>query len=274
MQDSGTPAELLWAATGVLLQAAIADPDLIQAQIADHNAWPALLAACKSRRSPSAELHAQLVRQLGPSSTGAQGFYAGAAPSVRACPNSVALAKIAKHGRAQHDTAQHAGPVCQQQSASKQHDAGHDALSGAADEGMYPCQQSQHPAQAQAMMLDSQVQCTSDLQQAEHQMAEAGSAGHVAQLITLFLQTQEQDEGSSKVSTFASKQAFDTMLLCYVTHAQEAATVLEAPVCANQKQRQRAQHSMIQHVAEAGVSLPQQACLVSKGCKHDPQAWC
>lgn len=213
MQDATTPVQLACAATAVLLQAAVADPKFIQAQLCDSSAWPALLAACRPGCSLATQQHHQLLTQLDPCGKTLHGATTGAATRCDTC--ATAAASPDRTEPAFCDQSQHAaqtGNSCSRNRGSK--------------------------AAAAAT---------------QRQLAEAGTAGHVAQLITLFLQTQGMSEPDIGLSRgYATKQALGAMLHCYVAHAQDAAAPLIAPVWALQRQRQTAQHSIVQHVANAG----------------------
>lgn len=215
MQDTKTPAQLACASTAVLLQAAVADPNFIQAQLSDSSAWPALLAACRPGCSLAAQQHHQLLTQLDPCwkmLETSHGTVPGAATRCDTC--AAAAASPDRTEPASCDQSQHAaqtGNSCSRDRGSK--------------------------AEAAAT---------------QRQLAAAGTAGHVAQLITLFLQTDGGSEPDSINSGYATKQALDAMLHCYVAHAQDAAAPLIAPVWALQRQCQTAEHSTVQHVADAG----------------------
>ena len=212
MQDVKTPAQLACAATAVLLQAAVADPDFIQAQLSDSSAWPALLAACRQGCSLAAQQHHQLLTQLDPCGKTPHGAVTGATTRRDTC--ATAAASPDRTEPASCDQSQHAaqtGNSCSRDKGSK--------------------------AEAAAT---------------QRQLAAAGTAGHVAQLITLFLQTDGRSEPDSINSGYATKQALGAMMHCYVANAQDAAAPLIAPVWALQSQCRTAQHSMVQQVADAG----------------------
>lgn len=256
LQDTAMPAQLLWAATGVSLQAAIADPDFVRARLADSKAWPALLAACRPIHSTLAEQHAQLIAQLESRSTALQGLCAGK-------PQPLTNAATCSSGRAAQatqpiaslipDPAEEACVTHQLlQSGSNQHASNQGTGYG------NPSVQADSSDSGPKLAIDRDQKGYSKetavgIAAAQHQLAEAGTAAHVAQLITLFLQTQPGAEDGDASSGYASTEALQAMLHCYVAHAQSTADVLPAPVRAVQAQCQRAQHSMIQHAADAGT---------------------
>lgn len=249
------PAQVTWAATGVLLQAAIADPDFIQPRLADSKAWPALLAASRSRCSPIAQQHATLIARLGPSSIALQGLYTGRAQATHA-----GQASAAKQLSAQTDagTASDASLRQQsQQSNSPGHEAEHSKAKALNTSNGNDPQRPHHAAGTDQGKAAGDWD-VADLASAECEIAQAGTAGHVAQLIRLILQTTDCVADGNASSGHASKEALNAMLHCYVVHAQDAAGVLTAPVWCVQAHRQKAQQSMVQHAAEAGTALAQQ----------------
>lgn len=275
MQDPAAPAQVTWAATAVLLQAAIGDPGLVQANLADHKLWPALLAACTPCSTPATVQHTQLLTHLGPSSIALQGFHVG--PSM--LPNSSVPASLADteleerattspgssaaSASGDHTAAAEQAPPRQQHPDlafdAPQHDnaasargaAGDEQPSGHAAQQQQPTEQAQQEHNSNKPTLQQHSPAWLNVAAAERQVAEAGSAGHVAQLITLFLRTQPPQEGADSCG-FASRQAFGVLLHCYARHSKAAAAGLKAPVWPVQAQKQRAQHGLLQHVAEAG----------------------
>lgn len=210
------------ALTAVLLQAGTADPDLVQALLADHDCWPALLAVCTAQPSTPAQTHTQRLHQL----------------SSDACLPTVGLA-VAGCGEC---TQQEVLPQCGLKSnagmASEPGCAGDSTQQvlcdqeEAAEDGGNPNRQS------------SSLLWTHDMQHT------ASAVSHVAQLITCFVQSQS--ELGSPPEKHSGTDSLIALLHCYAVHAATASCPLSAPVWPPQGQLQRQQHAMLEHVAQAG----------------------
>ncbi len=218
------------ALTAVLLQAAIADPDLVQAHLADQACWPVLLAIFKPQPTSSETQHRQRLEQLGASSyllSGGSDAQRGMMP--RHSPSNLS----SEQGR----TVPSAQPPL---TGSRQQYSSEDNCS----QGCSQKSAATEPADEEFL-------------QAGYEACTAGAASHVAQLITLL--TQSQASHSSTARTYAGADALEALLHCYSTNAHPSSRQLPVPVWPAQAQRQRQQQAMLQHVAEAGGSLATEA---------------
>ena len=223
LQAHSARPRFMTALTAVLLQAAVADPDLIRAHLADHHCWPALLALCMSKPSASAEQHAQRLSQL----------------SVSDCLSTVglsisALASTEKgsYPSSATGTARNADMISEpawEEETALQLPCDQDK---AADAAVSPSQQSDQ------LLL------------AQHMQHTASCVSHVAQLITCFVQSQP--ESGASTSTYAGIDSLKALLRCYVAYAETASRALSAPVWPAQVQAQQQQHAMLENVAQAG----------------------
>lgn len=222
MQAPGATGSYMTALTAVLLQAAIADPDLVQALLADQQCWPALLAVCTPKATPPATHHAHRLEQLGcsrhrqsdclptPTSPMQQDMLAPQLPS--ALSSEATLVDV---------SAKHQVP-----SKSKG-------------------SQGSRPSCATAVGPGDE-----ELLQAACEASTAGAAGHVAQLITIMVQSQAGVSGTT--AGYVGLEALEALLHCYSRHAKAASSQLPAPVWPAVAAGHRQQQAMLQHVAEAG----------------------
>ena len=221
----------MMALTAVLLQAAIADPDLVQAHLADQHCWPALLAVCTPEPTASALQHAHRLTQL-------------------ACTHRKSLSHLHCSGTTSH---QHlpspptsaelsVEPVCADVANCTEAFKGH-------AEHQKPTQgrSSRHKPTAALDLVEG------DLSRAQHAASTAGAASHVAQMITAMVQSQTV-EGDTP-SGYANADALEALLLCYSEHAQAASSQQPEPVWPMQSAQQKQQQAMLQHVAHAGQHL-------------------
>ena len=226
------------ALTAVILQAAIADPDLVRVHLADHHCWPALLAVCTCQPSASAEQHAQRLSQLSGSDC-----LSTVGPSI----SGLASTKQESHPGSATGTARSADigtkPTCEEDIAQQ-----------------LPCDQ--HKAGDAAVSPNHQ---SDQLLLAQHMQHTASAASHVAQLITCFAQSQPESGVSS--STYAGTDGLKAMLHCYAVYADTASRPLSAPVWPAQLQAQRQQHAVLEHVAQAGQCVD--AAILQQSC-HKP----
>ena len=225
MQGQGATAGYMMALTAVLLQAAIADPDLVQAHLADQHCWPALLAVCKPQRTASATQHAHHISQLSCSShvhsSDAHEFPSDTQQAVQ--PTGY-FADLPTGG---HITASDAEQQQQQQTTE-----------GNCRQGITP------------RFGAGRIEQDGELAWAGYEAHAAAAASHVAQLITVLIQSQPEQAGAA--TSYAGTDALGALLHCYSVHGKTAACHLAAPVWPQQAQRQRQQHAMLQFVAEAG----------------------
>lgn len=235
------------ALTAVLLQAAIADPDLVQAHLADHHCWPALLALCTCQPSTSAAQHAQRFSQLS------------------AC-NSLSALGSSSFGPAStkqdSDPDCTTGTACNADMVSEPYD-----VDDAAQQ--LPCD----PDKAVDSVGSPILQSGQSLQ-ANHMLHTASAVSHVAQLIICLLQSQPECNRSP--STYAGT---DTLLHCYALYADTASRPLSAPVWPAQVQAQQQQHAMLEHVAQAGeccvaLVLLHHVWQASGSCYFRASIWC
>ena len=231
MQGPDVTPSYMMALTAVLLQAAIADPDLVQAHLADQHCWPALLAVCKPELTASALQHAHRLTQLagtkhGPladhhrSSTASHQHRPSPRSSADLSPEAVS-ADVADCTEAFKSNAEHQEPT---QGRSSRHKS---TLAGDLVEG--------------------------DVSHAQYAASTAGAASHVAQMITAMVQSQIA-EGDIPPG-YANTDALEALLHCYSEHAQTASSQLPEPVWPMQSAQQKQQQAMLQHVAHAGEHL-------------------
>ena len=215
------------ALTAVLLQAAIADPDLVRAHLADHHCWPALLPLCTCQPSTPVTQHAQRLSQLSARNTlPASGLSSlGPASSKQEsgpdCTTGTACNMVSE--------------PCGEDNAAQQLPSEPDK---AADSAGSPSQQSDHSLQA------------------HHMLHTAGAVSHVAQLITCLVQSQP--ECDILLGTYAGTDSLKALLHCYALYADTASRPLSAPVWPAQVQAQQQQHAMLEHVALAGERVLRQ----------------
>lgn len=223
LQAHGGQPRYTTALTAVLLQAAIADPDLVQAHLADHHCWPALLALCTSQPSAPAEQHAQRLSQLsGCDSLSTSGLdisdltstSQGIAPG--SATDAARNADILSEPEDDENTVQ--------QLPRDQDKAGDAAVSPS-----HQCNQRSVP---------------------QHMQHTANCVIHVAQLITCFVQSQPESGLSS--DAYAGTDSLKALLHCYAMYAEAASCRLSAPVWPAQVQAQQQQQAMLEHVAQAG----------------------
>ena len=221
------------ALTAVLLQAAIADPDLVRAHLTDHHCWPALLALCTCQPSASAEQHAQRLSQLSGSDCLSA---AGLSISGRSTRQE-------SHPGSATGTARNADivaePNCEEDITQQ-----------------LPCD---HKKPGDAVVSPNHQ--SDQLLLAQHMQHTANAVSHVAQLITCFVQSQPESGVAS--STYAGTDSLKALLHCYVVYAETACRPLSAPVWPAQVQAQQRQHAMLEHVAQAGecvAATMQQSC--------------
>ncbi len=222
-----TPSSMM-ALTAVLLQAAIADPDLVQAHLADQHCWRALLAVCKPEPTASALQHAHRLTQL--AGTHHESLYCSGTTSYQPLPSLHTSADLSREA------------VCADVAD------GTEAFSSNAKH--------QEPTQGRSsrhkptMALDLGE---GDLSYAQHAASTAGAASHVAQMITAMVQSQAVQ--SDTPPGYANADALEALLHCYSEHAQAAACQLSEPVWPMQSAQQKQQQAMLQHVAHAGQHL-------------------
>ena len=222
MQAPGATGSYMTALTAVLLQAAIADPDLVQALLADQHCWPALLAVCTPKATPPATHHAHRLEQLGcsrhrqagclPTPTSPMQQDMLAPHSFSALPSEATLADV---------NAEHQVPY--KGKGSQDSRQGCSTGVGPGDE---------------------------KLLQAACEASTAGAAGHVAQLMTVMVQSQAGVSGTT--AGYVGLEALEALLHCYSRHAKAASSQLPAPVWPAVAAGHRQQQAMLQHVAEAG----------------------
>ena len=222
------------ALTAVVLQAAIADPDLVHAHLADHTCWPALLALCTYQPSAAARQHAQRVHQL--SSCHSMPASASASSDLKTTLHQAlnGTATVMTHSRGRTTSWQAAGDICQQGADQQEPRSQAQAAKGKATDTTAGTDQG-----------DEQGTWSGPEQAAE------GAASHVAQLITCLVQSQT----GSNNDTYSGIDSLTALLHCYVAHASAASCQLAAPVWPGQVQQQQQQHAMLEHVAQAGERL-------------------
>ena len=225
------------ALTAVVLQAAIADPDLVHAHLADHNCWPALLAVCTSQPSTAARQHAQRVHQLSSSNSMPAPASSGSGLSTiqpeELCGSSNAMTHSRDRAAGWHAADDITpGGTDQQQPHSQTQAAKGKALDTTAGAG-------QHDGQG---MWLGPVQAT------------PGAASHVAQLTTCLVQSQS-GSNSGMSDAYAGIDSLTALLHCYVAHASLASCPLAVPVWPAKVQQQQQQHAMLEHAAQAGERL-------------------
>ncbi len=240
MQGPDVTPSYMMALTAVLLQAAIADPDLVQAHLADQHCWPALLTVCTPEPTASALQHAHRLTQLagtkhGPladlhcSSTASDQQLPSLHTSADLSPDPVS-ADVADGTAAFRSNAEHQEPT---QGRSSRHKS--------------------------TMAVDL---VEGDLSHAQHAASTAGAASHVAQMITAMVQSQAVQ--CDTPPGYAGLDALEALLHCYSEHAQAASSQLPEPVWPVQNARQKQQQAMLQHVAQAGEHLSSQSA--DSGC--------
>ena len=237
LQDPAATPVFKMALTAVILQAAIADPDLVQAHLADHQSWPNLLAMLTAAPLRSAVQHAQCLQQLAPSSLLHE-------PHGSSGPAAALEGASGTQASLNTDTVMQppAQPVAASLNEQHMPDAQQQTMAGAPSTSCSPSPQA----------VSSQRSPHDEWLLPEHGLHAAGAASHVAQLITVLIQSQPGLPAS--VSSYAGTAAVNALLHCYSAHSETAASGLRAPVWPAQAQRQRQQQAMLQHVAEAGVS--------------------
>ena len=219
------------ALTAVILQAAIADPDLVHAHLADHKCWPALLAICTPQPSAAARQYAQLCSQLWSNCS------MSTSVSANACSEMTQEQKLHSQDSA----------VDRKQAMSE-----HQAAGTASQDGIWQKAHQQSKA-AEERATDAAVaaeHCDAQGLLAAHVQAATGAASHVAQLIICLLQSQPARR--SPPEAFSGVDSLKALLHCYVVHTKTACQQLSAPVWPAQARRQQQQHLMLQHVAQAG----------------------
>lgn len=221
---SGQP-RYMTALTAVLLQAAIADPDLVRAHLADHHCWPALLALCMCLPSSCATQHAQRLSQL----------------SAR---NSLSAFGSSSFGPA--STKPESGPDCISTGTACN-----------ADMASEPCGEDDAAQQQLAYDPDKAVDSAGSPSQqrdqslrTQHMQHTAGAVSHVAQLIICLVQSQPECDIPPGI--YAGTDSLRALLHCYALYADTASRSLSAPVWPAQVQAQQQQHAMLEHVAQAG----------------------
>jgi hypothetical protein len=230
MQGPDVTPSYMMALTAVLLQAAIADPDLVQAHLADQQCWPALLAICKPEPTASAVQHAHHLTQLactkhGPlahchcSSTTSHQHLPSPHTSADLSPEAV-CADVADCTEALRSNAKHQEPT---QGRSSRHRS--------------------------TMAVDLVEE---DVLHAQHAASTAGAASHVAQITAMM---QNQAVQGDTPPGYANADALEALLHCYSMHAQAASSQLPEPVWPMQNARQKQQQAMLRHVAQAGEHL-------------------
>ncbi|DBA67372.1 TPA: hypothetical protein ACH3X2_001663 [Trebouxia sp. C0005] len=225
-----TPSYLM-ALTAVLLQAAIADPDLLQAHLADQHCWPALLAICKPEPTASAMQHAHCLTQL-----------------AGTHHNSLAHSHCSRTASHQQLPSLHASAGVPPEAVSVDVADCTEAFSSNAKH--------QEPAQGRSSRHRSTTAVDlveGDLSHAHYAASSAGAASHVAQLITAMVQSQAVE--GDIAPGYASLNALEALLHCYSVHAQAASNQLPGPVWPMQNARQKQQQAMLQHVAHAGAAV-------------------
>jgi len=231
MQGPDVTPSYMTALTAVLLQAAIADPDLVQAHLADQQCWPALLAVCKPEPTASALQHAHRLTQL----AGTQ-------------YNS--LSHLHRSSTASHQ---------QLPSLHTSADLSPEAVSAdvaGCTEAFSSNVKQQEPTQGRSSRHKSTLAedlVEGDLSHAQYAASTAGAASHVAQMITTMVQNQAVQ--SDTPPGYANADALEALLHCYNEHAQAASSQLPEPVWPVQNARQKQQQAMLQHIAHAGQHL-------------------
>lgn len=223
------------ALTAVLLQAGIADPDLVQALLADHDCWPALLTLCTPQLSTPAEKHAQRLSRLSPHA----GLLTPGSADVGCASRQQ---EVPPRGRSEGKADTILEPGCGGDNTTQQS----------------PCD----PADAAGTGVSSRWQ-SDKLLWAHHMQHTASAASHVAQLITSFVQSQP--EAGAPPGKHTGMDSLVALLQCYAMWAETAARPMCAPVWPPQAQLQRHQHAMLEHVAQAGM---QRVC-IARCCWRD-----
>jgi len=216
------------ALTAVLLQAAIADPDLVQAHLADQHCWPALLAICNPEPTASALQHANRLAQLaGTHHNSLSHLHCSGTASHQHLPSSHTSADLSLEA-VSADVAD-CTEVFRSSAKRQEPTAG---------------RSSRHRS---TMAMDP---VEGDLSHAQHAASTAGAASHVAQMITAMVQSQAVQ--SDTPPGYAGLDALEALLHCYSEHAQAASSQLPEPVWPVQSAQQKQQQAMLQHVAHAG----------------------
>ncbi len=231
MQGPDVTPSYMMALTAVLLQAAIADPDLVQAHLADQHCWPALLAVCKPESTASALQHAHRLTQLADTHH-----------------NSLSHLHCSGTASHQHLPSLHTSADLSLEAVSANvADCTVAFSSSAKHQETTPGSSSRHRT---TMVVDL---VEGDLSHAQHAASTAGAASHVAQMITAMVQSQAV-EGDAPPG-YATADALETLLHCYSEHAGAASSQLTEPVWPVQSAQQKQQQAMLQHVACAGQHL-------------------
>lgn len=247
LQAHSAHPKYLTALTAVLLQAAVADPDLVQAHLADHHCWSALLTSCTLQPSTSDEHHAQCLSQLSGSdclsALGLSNFGPASTKQERDLDSGTGTASnvdVVWDPDCERNTAQQL--LCDQDNAG--------------DAAGSPSHQ------------------RDQLSLVQHTQNTASYVTHVAQLITCFVQSQP-DAGES-FSTYAGADSLKALLHCYVGCAETASRPLSAPVWPAQVQAQQQQHAMLERVAQAGeyVAAATMLCKCRGHAEHQCYGCC
>ncbi|DBB03962.1 TPA: hypothetical protein ACH3X1_013032 [Trebouxia sp. C0004] len=230
LQGTDVTPSYMMALTAVLLQAAIADPDLVQAHLADQHCWPALLAVCKPEPTTSALQHAHRLTQLAYTHHNSLAHFQCFRTTPHHLPSPHTSADLSPE------------PVCA------------DVADGTAAFRSNAKQQEPTPGRSSSHRSTTAVDLVEgDLSHAQHAASTAGAASHVAQIITVMVQSQAV-EGDTAPG-YAGLDTLQALLHCYSVHAQAASCQLPEPVWPVQTARQKQQQAMLQHVAQAGAAV-------------------